>query len=434
VTCEGSASASTVVDLSPALFGAGADPSDEAACREALNPERGLFVFHDMRSRGGLSGLRNDGYALIYGKVLIDDYLERDIDAALLDELTAGLAEVRSAGLKVLLRFYYADDGESPDAPLARVLAHIEQLTPLIRENADVIAVLHPGFVGAWGEWHGSTNELTEPLARKQIFEALLAALPDDRMTLSRRPSFKEVAYGGPLDADTVTDGGALARIGHLNDCFLAGEDDDGTYQLEGERDYAIADSAFVPVGGETCRVSPPRTECSSALEELALLHWSFLNTSYHPDVIEGLRNGGCLPTIACRLGYRFAVLRHSSPKTLAPGDTFALGLRVVNDGFARMYNPRPVELVLEGPERRVLALDADPRAWAPGEPVELCVSSVLPSDLPAGEYRIGLRMPDAAPSLRDDPRYAVRIANTTWDAATGVNLLDATIAITDRD
>jgi hypothetical protein len=423
---------STIVELSPALFGSGDDPSLEPQCRDVLNPERGVFLFRDLRSPGNLGGLRADGYTLIYGKVLIDDYRDRDLDAALLDRLSAGFAAVRSAGLKVLPRVYYADDGESPDAPLARVLAHIGQLTPLLRDNADVIAVLHAGFVGAWGEWHASSNDLTEPSARKQIFDALLAALPPERMTLSRRPSFKQVAYGGPLSADTMFDGSPLARVGHLNDCFLASDNDVGTYQVAGERDYAIADSAFVPVGGETCGVYPARSACAPALAELARLHWSFLNTSYHPDVIAGFRSGGCFDAIACRLGYRFALLRHESPQALAAGAPLALALRVVNDGFARMYNPRPVELVLDGPVRRVLATSADPRTWAPGEPADVCLSSRVPADLPPGAYRLGIRLPDAAASLRDDPSYAVRLANAAeWDATTGTNLLDANVMIT---
>jgi len=426
-----SASSAKVVELAPALFLAGDDPSSDGQCTDVLNPERGLFQFRDLRSPGNLGALRDEGYTLIYGKALIDDYRDRDIDAALLEELTAAFSAVRSAGLKVLPRFYYADDGDSPDAPLSQVLAHIEQLTAVLRENADVIAVLHAGFVGAWGEWHASTNDLTAPAARKQIFDALLAALPADRMVLSRRPSFKEAAYGGPLSAATAFDGSSLSRVGHLNDCFLASDNDVGTYQIEGERDYAIADSAFVPVGGETCGVNPPRSECASALEEMALLHWSFLNTSYHSDVIEGFRTNGCMPSIACRLGYRFAIVRHASPEALAPGSTLALTLRVVNDGFAPMYNPRPLELVLDGPVRRELMVDVDPRSFAPGELVDVCLASALPDDLPPGMYRLGIRMPDAASSLADDPRYAVRFANAaSWDAVTGTNLLDAHVAI----
>jgi hypothetical protein len=422
-----------VKTLTPKLFSQGADPSADPECTGVLNPERGIFQFHDLRSLGNVSGLRGQGYTLIYGKTLIDDYRDRDIDSALTDRLTTSFASLRAAGLKVLPRFYYADNGTSPDAPLARVLAHITQLTPLWRANADVIAVLQPGFVGAWGEWHASTNNLTDPAARLQIYDALLTALPPDRMTMSRRPSFKRDAYGGPLTAATAFSGTPLSRVGHLNDCFLASANDTGTYQVPGEEQYAVDDSAWVPVGGETCAVNPPRSECASAMREMARLHWSFINTSYHQSVIQSWRDGGCFSTITCRLGYRIALLQHEVPTAVRKGETLSLSVRLTNDGYAPPYNPRTVYLVLAGVERRVFQVQADPRRWAPGATADLCLAATVPADLPAGSYQIGLWMPDPAAALRDNASYAMRLASgATWDAPTGTNLLDAHVTVGD--
>jgi hypothetical protein len=421
--------AGEVRTLTPKLFGQGADPSADPECKDVLNPERGFYAYRDLRALDPIEDLRARGFTLIYGQVLIPEYRTRDIDKPLLDQLGAAFSRVRAAGLKVLPRIYYAD-GMLADAPLERVLAHIKQLTPLIRANADVIAVLHPGFVGAWGEWHSSTNGLTDATARKQIYDALLAALPPDRMTLTRRPSFKTDAYGGPLTAATAFTAAPLARIGHLNDCFLASADDEGTYQLAGEREYAVADSAFVPVGGETCGPFPPRSACPSALAELARLHWSFLNDDYHPEVLAGWKNGGCYATIHCRLGYRLLALRHEAPRTARRGDTLSVSLRLVNDGYGRVYNPRPVHLVLVGPQRQLFPLEVDPRTWAPGVPVDLCLTAKLPATLAPGSYQLGLWLPDAADSLKANPAYAVRISNLTWDATGGVNLLDAHVQV----
>ncbi|WP_437842446.1 DUF4832 domain-containing protein [Sorangium sp. So ce1153] len=416
----------------PRLFAAGDDPSGDVECQGVRNPERGVFRFMDLRSLEPLSDLRDQGYTLIYGKVLIDDYRTRDIDQSLIDQLDESFAAARSAGLKVLPRIYYATDIGEPDAPLSRVLAHIEQLRPVLEENADVIAVLNPGFVGAWGEWHSSTNDLTEPSNRKQIFDALLEALPSSRMTLARRPSHKQEAYGGPLTEATAFSGAPLSRVGHHDDCFLASDDDEGTYQLPGEKEYAVEDSAFVPVGGETCAVNPPRSQCASALAELSLHHWSFLHTDYHPDVIADWKAEGCFETIACRLGYRFVVMGHESPEQVARGQSLSLRLRVSNDGYARAYNPRPVHLVLQqGDARHVLEVDADPRRWAPGAESDLCLQAQIPADLPPGDYQLGLWLPDGAERLRDDPRYAIRFSSgATWDSASGVNLLDATVQV----
>lgn len=424
------AGATVVKSLSPKLFHRGADPSADPECTAVLNPERGFYAFRDLREPDGIGAdVRLGGRTLIYGQAVIPEYRNRDLDQALLDQLSASFAAARAAGVKVLPRIYYAE-GMMADAPLARVLAHIQQLTPLLRANADVIAALHPGFVGAWGEWHDSTNGLTAPATRKQIYDALLAALPPERMTLTRRPSFKREAYGGPLTAATAFSGQPLARVGHLNDCFLGSADDVGTYQLPGEEDYAVADSAFVPVGGETCALNPPRTDCASALAELGRLHWSFLNLDYHLEVIAGWKKQGCFAAIQCRLGFRLLVLGHEVPRAVKAGQTLSVSLRLVNDGFGRVYNPRPVHLVLVGPQRQVLAVDADPRRWAPGEPVDLCLQAKLPAGLAPGGYQLGLWMPDAAESLTHNPAYALRLSNATWDATGGTSMLDAFVTV----
>jgi hypothetical protein len=47
---------------------------------------------------------------------------------------------------------------------------------------------------------------------------------------------------------------------------------------------------------------------------------------------------------------------------------------------------------------------------------------------MPAGSYRIGLRLPDAAASLAEDPRQALRLVNGTWDPAVGINWFDGAV------
>ena len=53
-----------------------------------------------------------------------------------------------------------------------------------------------------------------------------------------------------------------------------------------------------------------------------------------------------------------------------------------------------------------------------------------IPDDLAPAKYRLGLWLPDAAASIRKDPRYAIRVANRDapwWQSGAGeygVNLL----------
>ena len=418
--------------LSPELYADGDDPSKTTAC-DAINPERGFYQYVSLRTldEGELEDAAADGLSVLYGQVLIPEFRNSPLDAALLTKVSAALDLVREHGMKVVPRFHYSDDIGEPDADLKRILGHIEQLKPIFQEHADVILTLQAGFIGAWGEWHASQNGLDAPGPRKQILDALLAALPANRTVSVRRPSFKDDAYGGPLTAETAYDGSARARVGHINDCFLASDDDEGTYQVDGEKEYAITDSAFVPVGGETCAVNPPRSECPAALAELALHHWTFLNLGYHPDVVNGWKAAGCFDQIACQLGYRLAVREIRWAEQAAAGGTLPVSLRMFNDGFAAPVNQRPLILVFDGPTRvEVPAAGVDARKWMPGAEATLCVDAQLPADLPPGSYRIGLRLPDAAATLADDPRQAIRLVNGEWDPANGINWFEAMVQV----
>jgi|GEM_PF-556230 len=408
--------------FAPLRFSQGQDASADPSCTDVLNPGRGFFTFHDMRNLGSLAGIRDSGRTLIYGKILIDDYRNTDLSAELLSELADAFSAVRAAGLQVLPRFYYADNGTAPDAELEQVLTHIRQLESLLEENADVIAALHAGFVGAWGEWHASSNNLTEPSARQAIFDELLDVLPASRMVLARRPSHKSEAYGGPLTEETAFSESRLARLGHLNDCFLASDNDFGTYQLAGEKDFAEADSEFVAVGGETCAVNPPRSECLSALAELELHHFSFLNQSYHEGVIDSWRSGECFAEIACRLGYRLLLLKIEGPESVDASDELPLRIQIENDGFSRIYQERVLDIVLRGENEYRVLTDVDLRDVRGAESTEICLSLRLPDGISPGNYEVLLAAPDLSPSLSMDPRYSIRFANLAWDPERGLN------------
>jgi len=98
------------------------------------------------------------------------------------------------------------------------------------------------------------------------------------------------------------------------------------------------------------------------------------------------------------------------------------------NTGFASLVNPRPVNILLDGPERFVVTLPSDPRRWEPGES-SFSIKLRVPANATTGTYRLGLWLPDAAETLRDNPLYAVRFANeNVWDDDTGFNVLSAKI------
>ena len=126
------------------------------------NPERGFHTGFDLVTQTDAKWVYQQGFTLARTYVRPDDYRETDLPESLLTDLDWGLGAVRSAGIKVILRFTY-NFGYEPDASKARILAHIQQLASVLQENGDVIAAMPAGFVGAWGEWHSSTNGLDNP-------------------------------------------------------------------------------------------------------------------------------------------------------------------------------------------------------------------------------------------------------------------------------
>ena len=193
-----------------------------------LNPERGFYDVIDLTSTSTFSGVRNAGMTLALAGIRLDAFRTTPIDAATLTAIEAGLVRARTAGIKIILRFQY-NDGPigAADASKAQILAHLIQLKPILQNNSDVIAVMQGGFIGAWGEWHSSTNGLDNTTDQRSVLQAILAALPSSRTVQVRTPNIVDAIFPGgaitPAQAFTGTD---LARTGHHNDCFLASVDD----------------------------------------------------------------------------------------------------------------------------------------------------------------------------------------------------------------
>lgn len=403
-----------------------------------LNPERGFYVDVDLL-RGNFSNIRNSGYTMVRSTVRLDDYRNSAIPSSLLSNIRSGLEQLRSAGLKISLRFAY-NASAAPDAPLNIVLQHIDQVAPILNEYEDVIAVLQAGFIGAWGEWHGSTNGLATAGNKRIIANALLEALPDSRQIQVRSPYHRRDILGPPDPLEERFVNTPEARIGFLNDCFLAGSDDGGTYGGDQVRDRGeIAEfSKYTVTGGETCSMGFPhaRQACANSISELKAHNWDYLNSGFYSGVLNNWRSEGCYDEISRGLGYRLALLSGSVTTQVQPGGVLTVTTVMRNDGFGKVYNPRPIDIVLRNVttgESRTIRAVSDARAMFPlgGEVRTIQLSVNLPAELAQGDYEVSLRLPDASASLASDPRYSVRFANNgLWDATAGLNRLNLTTSI----
>lgn len=404
-------------------------PSDEVF----LNPERGFYRSVELTTTSNLSSIRAAGYTLVHSYVRLDSVRDRAITPAILDAMVRGFGVARAAGLKVILRFAYnfgPYPNSEPDASRTQILAHIAQLRPFLRDHADVIAVVQAGFIGAWGEWHTSTNNLlANPADRRAILEGLLDAVPAERTVQVRYPPYKFEMYGEALTSAAAFRSTYAARTGHHNDCFLSSETDVGTYpsgQAERWRTYLSQDNLYVPMGGETCAVFPARTDCATAVAEMERLRFTYINNDYEPMVVSRWMTQGCRTVMDRRLGYRLALTEASFPERTSAGDAFEFSISLRNEGYAAPINPRAAYVVFEGGGRReAIAVDAlEVRSLLPAMTHTITRTMRVPS-LPAGSYEVSFWLPDASMRLRDRAEYAIRLAATNvWNASNGSNRL----------
>ncbi len=413
------------------------------------NPERGFHegvsvADSDHDSTTSASDMAEDydnGIRLARVYVRLDDYRNGPLPASLLTELDTVFANARAAGIKLVPRFTY-NFGSAPDATVERIEQHLEQLTPVLRANSDVIATLQAGFIGAWGEWHSSTNGLTNPTDKARVRDALLTALPPDRMVQFRYPDDIIEFDPVPLDRADAFDGSAQSRSAHKNDCFLANQSDAGTYSPLSRKPEFVAYlselTQLTVMGGETCQVSAgaQRTDCPTALRELEQFHWDYINIGFYGATIDKWRADGCFDEINARLGYRYEMKAATASTRAAPGGRLTVKLDVTNEGFGKLYNPRPLNLVLindaSGAVTRV-RIAADARTVLPlsGSTATLDLSADLPAALAPGTYSIHVELPDGSASLAGDPRYSIQMANVgSWRSTTGLNDLGLDVEV----
>ncbi|XP_069981615.1 uncharacterized protein [Penaeus vannamei] len=396
------------------------------------NPERGFYKHTESKTSSweplddeALRELVQKGYSLIYRNIILDSFVDSDISPDILQKIRDDFTTLKSNRMKVILRFSYSIDiNNKNDAPPEQLLKHIEQLAPILKDNGALIAVMQAGFIGVWGEWYytahyGNEGVVTEEdwARRRQVVSQLLQALPVSREIQLRTPAYKRriLDRTSALTEDEAFGEEQVARIGHHNDCFLASDTDYGTYSNKtDEYPYLQRETQWVTMGGETCNLNPPRTDCPTALKELEELHYTYLNADYHPDVISAWDSQDCFDDVYSSLGYRLVGVMARMPEKASVGSTVHVGVLVRNMGWAAPINYRRAEILLlheTSGEKYTSGLQFDLRTWLPGDH-ELHFSVDLPSSAAAGEYKVVLNLPDGDPDLYDLPEYNIVFEN----------------------
>ena len=363
------------------LLGQTVNYSESAAI--IANPERGLQKYsitsNDYATIQGESNLSvttlnnwktsADKVTVVYRYFLLDAFLNSDINTTFLNNIQGDFDNVRTAGLKIIVRFSYTNaQGTGPQQPTkSQILTHISQLAPLLATNKDIIFSHQAGFIGTWGEWYYTNSaefgtEGTISTAqwenRKEIIDAMLAATPTEIPIQVRYAAIKTTMYGtAQLTEQTAYQNTANARIGFFNDAFLNNFGDQGTYSVSGEcadptgttdYNYISNETQYLPMTGETNGLNAcnngVRTMGANARNELDLTNWTTINRDFYIPFWNQI-NSSDYDEIVKNLGYRFVL----NSSTITTNNTnFDLNLALENVGFARAFKQRNVYLVLK--------------------------------------------------------------------------------------
>lgn len=424
------------------------------------NPERGFITMltghlttsnpYGVKGQEGAlnNHANNDQGTIILVHYYLDSYKNTaTLPAKILNGFDEDMAVLRSKGMKAIIRFSYVDHASNEtanDAPWNIVQQHINQYASHWQENADVIFCFQAGIVGAWGEWYYTSNYGNKVdymnNARRQVVDAMLAAVPADRCIQLRTPKFK-TTYMNSNQALTEAEAWqntAKARLGQHNDAFLYDYDNMGTYQdTATEKPWLAQETLYVPIGGETDITDVNKAKIWATYEkttaEMSRLHWTFIQSGYATQTTNYWRGNGTFDELNRKMGYRYQLVNATLPEQATAGGKVTVKLNIKNTGYAPLYNERHAYIVLKnGSTSYQIQLAADPRKWKPNGVVTAINEQItIPSNAVNGTYQMYLYMPDAYASIASNPAYAIRFANANiWEATTGMNKLNASITI----
>jgi Domain of unknown function (DUF4874) len=163
-----------------------------------MNPERGFMHSWEVMSEGSalsttqLADLKKENVSIILRLYYLEKFKTSPLSQTELDLIKTDFGRLRDAGMKCVLRFAYTNAQDGTDASFATISGHLDQLKSIIADNADIIAFVQAGFVGAWGEWYYTTNNLTTIANKKLVLDKLLETFPKEIKIQVRTPKIKQ--------------------------------------------------------------------------------------------------------------------------------------------------------------------------------------------------------------------------------------------------
>jgi hypothetical protein len=338
---------------------------------------------------------------------------------------------IRNAGSKVIVRFTYTSNSSTVYQPTkAQILAHIQQLTPVINANRDVIVSIQAGFIGRYGEWYytgssefgdGNFTILTNTQwnNRKEVMDRMISSFNSSIPLQVRYIFAKQKMYGNTF----------VGRIGFYNDSFLGTWGDSGTFNVSSkfgtpttaDITYWQTNTISNPVSGESNMVNTPRTDCNNAMVEMNRFNWSLINKDYFPTVITNWQTNGCFTTIQKSIGYDFRL----NSSNITNG---ILTINIGNYGYANLFRDRRAFLVCKNTTTNVnysFLIDSNIKNCSTTS--YNIVTNLTTLNLPVGSYKLYLNLPDP---LLSNINYSIRTSNLNLWTTEGFNDLQQTYIV----
>lgn len=469
---------------------------DHAYC---WNGHCGASLRTDDDLRFTFNAYRNgdEKYSLMLVKVeMPNEASSVNLPPGLLNEIDRVLKIAGEVGIKVIFRgvyrpsSVYGDESNycptnpDPELDLVRVSSfepsdidivktHIAQIAGVLNNSPGALAYVEAGMVGAWGEWNCTTlyrdpvsgevvdTAETRSLLVPDIVGTWLQELPDGFIGV-RTPRMKYDNY-------SANTGEGASRVSFYNDCFLKSETHEGTYEpassignYEQQRAFVQQQTQLVPIGGESCgwraeydaslsndEYAPSSSDgdfCVKGVEALADYRYTYLNNRTDVAWVSKWIEEGCWQDIQKAVGYRFDLEKVELSGLLRPGSNLTIGLWVTNNGYAKLYKERNVEIVFTKADSSftdsVVMVGIDPTEWLPAQTTYQSATITVPATWPLGDYELGLRVPD--PDNPDivhsgNPSHSIRFANPGWVENTGVQVFasvanDLSVSLTNSD
>ncbi len=403
------------------------------------NPERGFYnpVGYNLKQEGNQA--INPKGNLIHLRIGIATFSRKhnnqediEITEDALNAIKKTFENIRNNNSSVIIRFSYDNFYGQPnkEPAIEMILKHLEQLGKILIEYEDVISTIEMGFLGLWGELHGSTISNYENIS---LITTKLLNETNQKIKISLRTPGHYAAWKkidrGALNLDISTKGTMDYQVGIYNDGYLGSESDLGTFSNRNIEVAWLSNHAkHTFYGGEISAnyaSGTPLNTIEYLSTEAFQTHTTYLNISWNNLVIDSFKNVPYMGEnpfyknetaykyIENHLGYRFVLKSSYLTTKIKKTDPLKLKLRIENVGFSNLIKEKLVSIVLEN-ENEIYEIQTSLNAtdWESTKTTEENFSITLPNEIKEGEYKVYIRLSEYANLKNDHNYHCIKFAN----------------------